>query len=394
MIINNKATKDESLKFHNNFSLLTAGDKVEGKISHAIKYLIPFTSGSEVTISNLLGSKNLKLNIPIPLKFSKSEIDDTDFVEIISGEVIIIWSDVLCDIENIGGFAFNSDNSSTPSEDSPIPTEIPISIVTKDYSEGTQLVSNENFENGLTDWVIFAGTGVVNGTTNKFITTSSSVILRQSNVYPIGNSRFRIESSIEASGGDTTYTIYLGIGGDTVTGVIPDGQEEIISIDVDSNVTESTLQIQLSNPTGQSLVSYFTINELIDLNSDSIEKASVVKFFEGKTEDVASRIYYKNGSVIPEPDMFYEGEIDNMISTIQEVLNTTSKTYNAFSKISGVVLTGTVDVTIDSDTITYPFTDVSGNSITTFSYGNECTKNNSVIQVDASSGSCNVIIDK
>lgn len=84
---------------------------------------------------------------------------------------------------------------------------------------------------------------------------------------------------------------------------------------------------------------------------------------------------------------------DIKIESFQESLSGISRNYENFNKLSGVVLTGTVDVTIGNNTITYPFTDVAGNTYASFEYGDEGIKNSSVIKVDATSGSCNIILD-
>jgi hypothetical protein len=83
----------------------------------------------------------------------------------------------------------------------------------------------------------------------------------------------------------------------------------------------------------------------------------------------------------------------NKIETTQRVLLNESLLVDSFSKVSGVVVSGTVDVTIDGVMIQYPFVDINGNSYSQFEYGQDISNNNSEITIDSTSGTCNLIID-
>jgi len=83
----------------------------------------------------------------------------------------------------------------------------------------------------------------------------------------------------------------------------------------------------------------------------------------------------------------------NKIETTQRVLLNESLLVDSFSKVSGVVISGTVDVTIDGVMIQYPFVDINGNSYSQFEYGQDISNNNSEITIDSTSGTCNLIID-
>lgn len=84
---------------------------------------------------------------------------------------------------------------------------------------------------------------------------------------------------------------------------------------------------------------------------------------------------------------------DKKIESFQETLSGLIRNYENFNKLTGVVLTGTISVTIGNNTIIYPFTDVIGNTYSSFEYGEEDIKNLSIIKIDATSGSCNIILD-